>query len=368
MLPPRRPREFAFWRTPWQFGAAKLHVGSTSLTTDEAGEVVARVLYYPYGETRYEEGNLQTDYQYTGQRKDSYTQLIEMGARWYDAQIGRWISADTIIPDLANPQSLDRFAYVLGNPLRYVDPTGRMTEYNCADGYCRGRASGSSATTTVDEPPPPSPSIVDTQETTNSGWWMLPSSFGGYWTILTAGGDLIVGDGGSIGTAVVCNWRSGELSWTTEGSVYGRVGTPDVGTIGTSAGPLLGYGYSSNDALVGYSAGVGVEGQIDTVADFGAELGGDIELRRDPADGRLKPAYDLESRMIPFMLYGGPSLSADLVTNLADGSVNTNLSYTPSIVTVQVYPWKWLDGSTVFKEHVELDGVGSITVQWPPLD
>jgi hypothetical protein len=67
------------------------HLGSTSLTTDEAGEVVARVLYYPYGETRWMTGTLTTDYGFTGQRQDSYTQLILMGARWYDAQTGRWI-------------------------------------------------------------------------------------------------------------------------------------------------------------------------------------------------------------------------------------------------------------------------------------
>jgi hypothetical protein len=47
-----------------------------------------------------------------------------MGARWYDAYLNRWISADTIVPDPANPQSFNRYAYVLGNPVLYVDPTG----------------------------------------------------------------------------------------------------------------------------------------------------------------------------------------------------------------------------------------------------
>ena len=105
------------------------HLGSTSLATTATGGFLSRVLYYPYGEMR--TGNptaLPTDYQYTGQRHDVYTQLYEMGARWYDAQIGRWISADTIVPDPANPQSFNRFAYVLGNPLRYVDPTGYFEE------------------------------------------------------------------------------------------------------------------------------------------------------------------------------------------------------------------------------------------------
>jgi hypothetical protein len=53
--------------------------------------------------------------------------LTAMGDRWYDAQLGRWISADSIVPDPANPQSLNRFMYVLGNPLRYTDPTGHFT-------------------------------------------------------------------------------------------------------------------------------------------------------------------------------------------------------------------------------------------------
>jgi RHS repeat-associated protein len=138
------------------------HLGSTSLTTDEAGEVVARVLYYPYGETRWMTGTLTTDFMYTGQRAEGFG-LYDYHARFYDPYLNRWIQPDTIVPDPANPQSLNRFAYVLGNPLRYVDPTGHMTEYNCADGYCRGRASGSQepqvqamAVDEDSEPPPPS--------------------------------------------------------------------------------------------------------------------------------------------------------------------------------------------------------------------
>ncbi len=42
----------------------------------------------------------------------------------YDPFIGRFISADTIVPDFTNPQSLNRYSYVLNNPLIYVDPSG----------------------------------------------------------------------------------------------------------------------------------------------------------------------------------------------------------------------------------------------------
>jgi hypothetical protein len=48
------------------------------------------------------------------------------GARYYDAQIGRFISADTIIPKVSNPQALNRYAYVRNNPLRYKDPSGHI--------------------------------------------------------------------------------------------------------------------------------------------------------------------------------------------------------------------------------------------------
>ncbi|MCP4529082.1 MAG: hypothetical protein GY833_24700, partial [Aestuariibacter sp.] len=112
------------------------HLGSTSLSTDSSGQEVtgSRTLYYPYGEERWSAsgGTLTTDYGFTGQRRDVYIDMIEMGARWYNPQLGRFVSADTIIPDPANPQSLNRFSYVVGNPLKYRDPTGH---YYCGDIY-----------------------------------------------------------------------------------------------------------------------------------------------------------------------------------------------------------------------------------------
>jgi hypothetical protein len=45
-------------------------------------------------------------------------------ARYYDPAIGRFISADTIVPNPENPQDLNRYAYVRNNPLKYTDPSG----------------------------------------------------------------------------------------------------------------------------------------------------------------------------------------------------------------------------------------------------
>jgi hypothetical protein len=46
--------------------------------------------------------------------------------------VGRFVSADTVVPDFANPQSLNRYSYVLNSPLRYTDPTGHR---ECEDEF-----------------------------------------------------------------------------------------------------------------------------------------------------------------------------------------------------------------------------------------
>ncbi len=50
--------------------------------------------------------------------------LYYYNARWYDPALGRFIQADTLVPEPGNPQALNRFAYVYGNPVNYADPSG----------------------------------------------------------------------------------------------------------------------------------------------------------------------------------------------------------------------------------------------------
>ncbi len=65
-----------------------------------------------------------TDRQYTGQRNEIGLGLYDYNARYYDPLLGRFLSADSIVPSPANPQSLNRYSYVLNSPLRYTDPSG----------------------------------------------------------------------------------------------------------------------------------------------------------------------------------------------------------------------------------------------------
>jgi RHS repeat-associated protein len=100
------------------------HLGSTSLTTDITGTVVAETRYLPYGEERWTNEAQPTDFTFTGQRAERGFALMDYNARYYDPGLGRFVSADTVVPEAGNPQALNRFSYAMGNPLRYTDPTG----------------------------------------------------------------------------------------------------------------------------------------------------------------------------------------------------------------------------------------------------
>ena len=102
------------------------HLGSASLATNASGGKVSEMRYTPYGGTR--SGSMPTDRQFTGQRRESGLGLYDYNARFYDPLLGRFLQADTIVPNPANPQSLNRYAYVLNNPLRYTDVSGHYPE------------------------------------------------------------------------------------------------------------------------------------------------------------------------------------------------------------------------------------------------
>ena len=103
-------------------------LGSTAITTNGSGSRTAELRYKAWGETRYTYGTTPTAYKFTGQRLDDSTGLYYYGARYYDPVLGRFISADTLVPEPGNPQALNRYAYGLNNPLKYTDPTGHWFE------------------------------------------------------------------------------------------------------------------------------------------------------------------------------------------------------------------------------------------------
>jgi RHS repeat-associated protein len=105
------------------FYILKDHLGSASVTLDSSGNSIAESRYYPFGETRVTSGTIPTDKRFQSQR-DVGLGLMHFGARFYSVKLGRFISADTIVPQPFNPQSLNRYSFVINNPLRFTDPTG----------------------------------------------------------------------------------------------------------------------------------------------------------------------------------------------------------------------------------------------------
>jgi RHS repeat-associated protein len=99
------------------------HLGSTNVITDKDVIVKEEDYYLSFGKTRGTDTWF-SKRKFTGQEKDQETGLYYYGARYYDPAVGRFISPDSIVSDPINPQSLNRYTYVLNNPLRYTDPTG----------------------------------------------------------------------------------------------------------------------------------------------------------------------------------------------------------------------------------------------------
>jgi RHS repeat-associated protein len=104
------------------------HLGSVNVVTDDRVKVVERRDYKPYGErfewTGPESGPRELLQTFNSHRYDDATGLYYFGARHYDAELGRFLTADTLIQDPLNPKTLHRYAFAGGNPIRYTDPTG----------------------------------------------------------------------------------------------------------------------------------------------------------------------------------------------------------------------------------------------------
>jgi len=119
---------------------------------------------------------------FTGQRRDSGSGLLYYGARWYDPVSGRFISADTIVPQPGNPQSLNRYSYAANNPLRFVDPSGHRE--------CEGASHCNGPDPALSAAPPayrgPCISVVCLPTSTHAPAMMMPGTPDPQWVAPTA--------------------------------------------------------------------------------------------------------------------------------------------------------------------------------------
>jgi RHS repeat-associated protein len=105
------------------------HLGSPRVFTDSNATILAQPTFAPFG-TGGTTGT--TALQFTGHERDTYANgesIDYMHARYYRAGWGRFLSVDPSLDmkmAMANPQAWNRYAYVRNNPLRFIDPDGRL--------------------------------------------------------------------------------------------------------------------------------------------------------------------------------------------------------------------------------------------------
>src|SRR5271154_7626890 len=91
------------------------------------------------------------DHKFTGYERDPESGLDYASARHYSSTLGRFISPDPLSGTPGNPQSWNRYSYVLNNPLQLTDPTGQCADDGEEDdgSDCNGDDSGDSGGVSV---------------------------------------------------------------------------------------------------------------------------------------------------------------------------------------------------------------------------
>jgi RHS repeat-associated protein len=101
-------------------------LGSPVAVTNEAGQVVDRTAYQPWGRPI---GKPQYDgIGYTGHVRDGATQLTYMQQRYHDETIGRFLSVDPVTAYENPTGAFNRYWYANNNPYKFKDPDGRYAE------------------------------------------------------------------------------------------------------------------------------------------------------------------------------------------------------------------------------------------------
>jgi RHS repeat-associated protein len=117
---------------------ARDYRGSVAAILPQGGEV-ARRTYEAFGTSRVGAG---TDLGFTGhrhlQRDDSPLGLIDMGGRMFDPLSAQFTRADPFMPGADSPKGFNRLAYVKGDPINFIDPTGFAEDCNPQTGNCGG--------------------------------------------------------------------------------------------------------------------------------------------------------------------------------------------------------------------------------------
>jgi len=234
---------FAGRRIAWWDGAANLYyiytdaLGSTRTIAEANGTTCYDSEFTPYGQELNHSNTCPSTYNYkfTGYERDPETGLDYAFARYYSSRLGRFMSPDPRGGDSSNPETLNRYTYVVNDPVNMTDPLG----LKCAKGLpC------------PTQPFDPSYSFDGSFE--GVGWIGQP--YGQEWALFGC-------YSGPQGDGSVCIWTIGNFPYTMNG---GSGGGADVARLGDCTGSIFGVGLVSftpsqsdqNGSFTGDKAGV----------------------------------------------------------------------------------------------------------------
>jgi RHS repeat-associated protein len=103
-------------------------LGTKRVVTKYDGTVAQMCMNLPFGDELICSANDLNEQHFTGQIHDQESGNDYFNARYYSNSTGRFLSPDPLGGQLTNPQTLNRYAYAVNNPLTNVDPTGL---YHC---------------------------------------------------------------------------------------------------------------------------------------------------------------------------------------------------------------------------------------------
>jgi len=104
------------------------HLGSIVGLQDSRGKLKEAYRYDEFGildKSTPQSNRLAVNFGYTGYPNEG-NGLSFAQARYYNPEIGRFISKDTYEGEINDPRTLNLYGYVANNPLRYVDPSGHF--------------------------------------------------------------------------------------------------------------------------------------------------------------------------------------------------------------------------------------------------
>ncbi len=93
---------------------------------DTEGNVTDTYRYNAYGELLERSGDTENHYLYTGEYYDGTSNLYYLRARYMNPSVGTFISMDTYEGSIYDPDTLHKYLYANGNPVKYTDPTGNF--------------------------------------------------------------------------------------------------------------------------------------------------------------------------------------------------------------------------------------------------